>query len=121
MIIDLAGRIALGETNLQLHEVVRQLVQEGKKHVLLNLEQVSAIDSSGLGELVAGYASLERSGGTLKLVNLPPRVTEVMTITKLVTVFEVFENENEAVASFDRASEKKTERLKPISGTQSTS
>jgi anti-sigma B factor antagonist len=119
VVVDLAGKIALGDTNRQLHELVRQLVQEGKKHVLLNLKEVTAIDSSGLGELVSGYATLEKNGGTLKLVNLPPRVTEIMTITKLVTVFDVFENERDAVASFGKASERRTEKLEPVAGTHS--
>lgn len=101
VIVDLAGKIALGDTNRQLHETMRELVAEGKKNVVLNLAKVTMIDSSGLGELVAGYATLEKNDGTLKLANIPARVTELMTITKLYTVFEIFESEEDAIASFD--------------------
>ncbi|MGQ0541415.1 MAG: STAS domain-containing protein [Blastocatellia bacterium] len=101
VIVDLEGKIALGETNRQLHETIRLLVQEGKKSVVLNLSKVTTIDSSGLGELIAGYATLERNDGTLKLANIPDRVIELMTITKLYTVFDVFETEADAIASFD--------------------
>ncbi len=104
-IVDLAGKVALGETNQQLHESMRQLVQEGKKNVVLNLANVTMIDSSGLGELVAGYATLEKNDGTLKLANIPDRILELMTITKLYTVFDVFENEADAVASFGNPTE----------------
>lgn len=99
-IVDLAGKIALGETNQQLHESIRQIVQDGNKNVVLNLTNVSMIDSSGLGELVGSYATLEKNGGTLKLANIPERLLELMTITKLYTVFDIFGSEAEAVASF---------------------
>jgi anti-sigma B factor antagonist len=111
VIVDLDGKIALGETNRQLHEAIRVLVQENKKNVVLNLAKVSGIDSSGLGELIAGYATLEKNDGTLKLVNLGPRVTELMTITKLLTVFDVFENETDAIASFETPEDKTTQPL----------
>ena len=104
-IIDLSGKIALGESNRALHEAIRGLTSEGPKNILLNLANVSVIDSSGLGELVAGYASVERSGGTLKLSNLSDRNIQLITITKLYTVFDVFDNEAEALASFGTASE----------------
>ena len=84
------------------------LVQEGKKNVVLNLESVTRIDSSGLGELIASFATLEKNGGTLKLVKMPSRVTELMTITKLLTVFDIFENEDDACASFASAKDKTT-------------
>ena len=90
VILDLDGKIALGETNRSLHESLRQLAESDDKNVLINLANVTGIDSSGLGELVAGFASLERSGGSLKLLNLSPRITELMTITKLFTVFDLF-------------------------------
>lgn len=104
-IVDLSGKIALGESNRALHEAIRRLTADGKKNILLNLANVSIIDSSGLGELVAGYASVERSGGSLKLSNLSDRNIELITITKLYTVFDVFDNEAEALASFGNASE----------------
>ena len=104
-IIDLSGKIALGESNRALHEAIRGLTSEGPKNILLNLANVSVIDSSGLGELVASYASVERSGGTLKLSNLSDRNIQLITITKLYTVFDVFDNEAEALASFGTANE----------------
>ena len=77
------------------------MVDGGEKKVLLNLANVTNIDSSGLGELVAGHATLEKNGGEMKLLHLTDRVAELMMITKLLTVFDVFENEEIAVASFD--------------------
>jgi len=99
-ILDLEGQIRLGETNANLHKAVRELVDGGEKNVLLNLARVTGIDSSGLGSLVAAHATLEKNGGEMKLLNLNDRVTELMMITKLLTVFDVFDNEAEAVASF---------------------
>lgn len=99
-IVDLEGQIRLGQGNINLHEALRELVNQGEKNVVLNLQKVTAIDSSGLGELVAGFASLERAGGEMKLLNLTERVNELMVITKLHTVFEVYDNEQEAVNSF---------------------
>jgi anti-sigma B factor antagonist len=104
-IVDLAGKIALGESNRALHEAIRSLTSEGEKSIILNLANVTLIDSSGLGELVASYASVERSGGSLKLANLSDRFVELITITKLYTVFDVFDNEADALASFRTASE----------------
>lgn len=100
VIVDLAGKIAIGETNQQLHEAIRNLVQEGRSKVIINLANVSMIDSSGLGELVGGFATIEKNGGAMKLANIPARVNELMIITKLYTVFEIFENEADAIASF---------------------
>jgi anti-sigma B factor antagonist len=103
-IVDLVGQIRLGETNINLHNALRGLVDAGDKNVLLNLAGVTHIDSSGLGELVAGYTTIERSGGEMKLENLSERVVDLMTITKLLTVFDVFEDEATAIASFDGGS-----------------
>ena len=100
VILDLVGKIRLGEGNIDLHRSLRSLVEQNEKKVLLNLALVSSIDSSGLGELVAGYTTLEKSGGELKLLRLTERVTELMMITKLLTVFDVYEDEATAVASF---------------------
>ena len=105
VIVDLDGKVALGETNSQLHEALRNLVSEGKKNVILNLAKVSTIDSSGLGEIVAGYSTLSAAGGTLKLINLPERVTDLMTITKLYTVFDIYDTEAEGIASFETVGE----------------
>lgn len=104
-IVDLSGKIALGESNRALHEAIKSMVEGGDKNILLNLANVTVIDSSGLGELVAGYASAERNGGAMKLMNLSDRFIELIHITKLYTVFDVFDNEAEALASFGSASE----------------
>lgn len=103
VILDLQGKIRLGEGNLELHQTLRELVEKGEKNILLNLANVTSIDSSGLGELIAGYATLQKNEGDLKLLNLTERVSEIMMITKLLTVFEVFEDEAQAVESFNPA------------------
>ena len=104
VVLDLKGKIKIGEANLELHEILRSLLEKGEKRILLNLGEVTSIDSSGLGELVAGYATLQKNGAELKLLNLTERVSELMMITKLYTVFEVFETEDQAVESFESAS-----------------
>lgn len=104
-IVDLSGKIALGESNRALHEAIKNIIDEGNKNILLNLGKVTLIDSSGLGELVAGYASAERNGGAMKLANLSDRFIELIHITKLYTVFDVYDNEADALASFGAASE----------------
>jgi anti-sigma B factor antagonist len=104
-VLDLTGKIALGETSQQLHTKLRELADEGNKNLLLNLANVRVIDSSGLGTLVAGYTTVERSGGILKLTNLSDKASELMTITKLYTVFDVFDDEKAAVNSFPKAGE----------------
>jgi anti-sigma B factor antagonist len=114
LIVDLAGKITLGETNRQLHEEMRLLVTEGKRNIILNLAKVSVLDSSGLGELIAGYATLEKSGGKLKLINLPARVTELMTITKLLTVFDVYDSEADGIASYPTIDEKMDKTTQPL-------
>jgi anti-sigma B factor antagonist len=106
VILDLQGNIRLGKDNTDLHQILRRLVEQGEKNVLINLAEVSRIDSSGLGELVAGYATLQKNGGDLKLLNLTLKVNELMMITKLLTVFDVYENEAEAVQSFDNSAAK---------------
>lgn len=111
VILDLAGKIRLGDSNLDLHRTLRSLVEQNQKRVLLNLADVTNIDSSGLGELVAGYTTLERNGGELKLLKLTERVTELMMITKLLTVFDVYDDETEAIASFEIEKPKITQRL----------
>jgi anti-sigma B factor antagonist len=100
LILDLKGRIKLGEGSIDLHETLRKCVERGEKKVLLNLCEVTSIDSSGLGELVAGHTTLQRAGGELKLLHLTDRVAELMMITKLLTVFDVFDDETEAIKSF---------------------
>lgn len=105
IVLDLQGNIRLGESNVELHNILKFLVEKGERRVLLNLANVTYIDSSGLGELVAGFTTLQKSGGELKLLRLTERVRELMVITKLLTVFEVFDNEQEAVNSFGAESE----------------
>lgn len=104
-ILDLEGKIALGETNRELHRVIREMLESGHRNILLNLEKVTMIDSSGLGEMVSAFATAERLGGTLKLCGLSDRFIELMTMTKLYTVFEVYDNEAKALESFSAASE----------------
>lgn len=104
-VVDLSGKIALGESNRALHDAIKNMIDQGNKNILLNLANVTVIDSSGLGELVAGYASAERNGGAMKLENLSDRFIELIHITKLYTVFDIFDNEAEALASFGSASE----------------
>lgn len=105
IVVDLAGRIALGETSATLHEKLRALVNDGNNRILINLKDVTTLDSSGLGTLVAGYTTVEKNNGEMKLVNLTDRVSELMTITKLYTVFEIFDDETTAVKSFAKAGE----------------
>ena len=104
-ILDLAGKIRMGEDTAKLTLALRVVVADGEKNILLNMAGISYIDSSGLGELVASYNSLQKSGGELKLLHLTDRVSELMVITKLLTVFEVFDDETEAVNSFQVSSE----------------
>jgi anti-sigma B factor antagonist len=102
-VVDVQGKIALGESNTQLHQSLKQLVADGKKNVVLNMANVNGIDSSGLGSIVAGYSTLQSAGGSLKLLNLSDRIADIMTITKLYTVFDIYENETDAVNSFGTA------------------
>ena len=96
-ILDIEGNIRIGEANITLRNAIRQLVKEGKYQILLNLSGATYIDSSGLGEFVSGYIALNQVGGKLKLVNLTERVNELMTITKLTTVFDVYKDEVDIV------------------------
>jgi anti-sigma B factor antagonist len=105
-ILDLKGNIRLGEGASDLRTAMRLLVEKGEKKILLNMAEVSHIDSSGLGELVSSYTTLNKAGGELKLFHLSSRVHELMTMTKLLTVFDVFDNESDALGSFDGQSPK---------------
>ena len=102
-ILDINGNLRIGEESIALRKTIRRLSEEGKKQILLNLAHIAYIDSSGLGELVAGYVSLRRSGGQIKLLHLTQKVSEVMMITKLLTVFDAYEDESEALESFKTA------------------
>ena len=102
-ILDLSGRITLGEGSVTLRDTVHDAVAKGSKHILLNLENISYIDSSGIGELVSAFTSVKNSGGELKLLNLTKKVHDLLQITKLYTVFDVKDDEATAIASFSRA------------------
>ena len=100
MILDLKGKITLGEGDELLKDKVNSLVNQGHKKIVLNLADVPYIDSAGLGEVVRTYTTVSRQGGSLKLLNLTKRITDLLSITKLLTVFETYDSENEAVQSF---------------------
>jgi anti-sigma B factor antagonist len=99
-VIDSAGRITLGEGASVFRDTVRDLAAKGDKKILLNLSDVTYIDSSGIGELVSGFTTVTNHGGVLKLLGLSKRVKDLLQITKLYTVFEVFDDEATAVRSF---------------------
>lgn len=99
-VVDVSGRITLGEGSSALRDVLRDLTAKGNKKILLNLSEVSYIDSSGIGELVSGFTSVSNQGGTLKLLGLTKRVKDLLQITKLYTVFDVHEEEAHAIRSF---------------------
>ncbi len=99
-VIDASGRITLGEGASNFRDSIRDLAAKGNKKLLLNLGDVSYIDSSGIGELVSGFTTVTNSGGVLKLVGLNKRVKDLLQITKLYTVFEVFDDEALALRSF---------------------
>ena len=100
-ILDLSGKVVLGEGDLQVKERIKDLLADGQRRILLNLAEVNYIDSAGLGSLISAYTTSKREGGNLKLVNLTKRIKDLLAITKLITVFETFDSEPEALASFD--------------------
>jgi len=99
-VVDVAGRITLGEGSSALRDALRDMVSKGQKKILLNLGEVSYIDSSGIGELVSAYTTVKNQGGELKLLNLTKKVHDLLQITKLYTVFDVRDDETTAVKSF---------------------
>ena len=99
-ILDLSGEVRIGEGSISLRDSIRNLADEGKKKVLLNLAGVKYMDSSGVGELIANYTTIKRNGGQLKLLNLTDRIQNLLVITKLLTVFDAYEDEAEALKSF---------------------
>lgn len=99
-ILDLSGDITFGEGNIALRNAIRRALSEGKKHFLLNFEGVGYIDSSGIGELVSALIAINRASGQLRLTNLTSRAEEILTVCKLLTVFEVCQNEIEAAGVF---------------------
>ncbi|MBL8150931.1 MAG: STAS domain-containing protein [Blastocatellia bacterium] len=101
-ILDLEGKILLGDGDVQLKQHVADLIARGVRRVLLNCSDVPYMDSSGLGEVVRCYTAVKRAGGEMKLVNLTKRLIDLLTITKLITVFEAFESEDVALKSFHK-------------------
>ena len=102
-ILDLSGRITLGEGSVQLRDAVRELLSKGQKHILLNLAEVNYIDSSGIGELVSAFTTVRNQGGELKLLKLTKKVHDLLQITKLYTVFDIKDDEAQAIASFKQS------------------
>ena len=101
VIVDVSGKVTLGDGgDVALRDKMRSLIQQGQKKVLLNLGEVSYVDSAGLGEIVQSYASVTKNGGALKLLNVTKRIKDLLSITKLLTVFECHDSEDEAVKSF---------------------
>jgi|SRR5580658_6019984 anti-sigma B factor antagonist len=100
-ILDMHGRIVLGDETHAIRDAVRDLVAQGKKKIILNLVGVDYIDSSGVGELVGSYTTVRNAGGELKLLNLTQKVQDVLYVTKLYTVFDIKDDEFTAVRSFD--------------------
>lgn len=99
-IISLQGKITIGAGDTQLREVISNAIAQGRTNVLLDMSGVTTIDSSGIGELVGSFTTVTNRGGKLKLLHLPAKLNELLHVTQLITVFEVYENEQEALASF---------------------
>jgi anti-sigma B factor antagonist len=99
-ILDMNGSVRMGEGAVSLRNYIRGLVDQGKTKILLNLHGVKNIDSSGIGELIANYTTVSRDGGQLKLLNLTEKIQNLLVITKLLTVFDSYDNESEALSSF---------------------
>ena len=99
-VLDIHGKLTLGEGDELLRDKINSLIHQGRKKLLLNLAEVPYIDSAGLGEIVRTYTTVSRKGGKLKLLNLTKKIQDLLSITKLLTVFETYESEDEAVRSF---------------------
>lgn len=102
-ILDMSGRVTLGDALGDFRDSIREALAGDRKNILLNLAEVSYIDSSGLGQLIGSYATITDRGGQMKLLNLQKKVTDLMQITKLLTIFETFDNEAKALASFAKS------------------
>jgi len=102
-VVDMSGRITLGEGSVVLRDTIRDLIGKGQKKILLNLGDVTYIDSSGIGELVSAFTAVRREGGELKLLNLTKKVHDLLQITKLYTVFDIKDDEAAAIKSFAKA------------------
>ncbi|HET8674620.1 MAG TPA: STAS domain-containing protein [Blastocatellia bacterium] len=99
-VLDISGKIVLGEGDIQVKDRIKDLLADGQRSILLNLGDVSYMDSAGLGALISAYTTVKREGGQLKLVNLTKRIKDLLAITKLITVFDTYENENDAIGSY---------------------
>ena len=99
-ILDMDGKVTIGEGSVALRTAIRRLLEEGKKKILLNLGGVGYIDSSGIGELVSSFTAINKEGGQLKLLNLTQKLQDLLGITKLLTVFDVYDSESDALGSY---------------------
>jgi anti-sigma B factor antagonist len=99
-VLDLSGKIVLGEGDGQVRDRIKDLLSDGQRRILLNLGEVNYIDSAGLGALISSYTTTKREGGQLKLVNLTKRIQDLLAITKLITVFDTYDDEKEAISTF---------------------
>jgi anti-sigma B factor antagonist len=100
-ILDMSGAVRMGEGSIALRNAIRGLVEQGKKKILLNLGGVKNVDSSGIGELIANFTTVRREGGQLKLLNLTEKIQNLLVITKLLTVFDAYDSEADALNSFE--------------------
>ncbi len=101
-IITLSGKITIGAGDVKIRELIDQALADGIKYILLDLAGVSTIDSSGIGEMVACYTTVTKQDGQLKLLRLSPKINDILQVTQLITVFDVFDDEDEAIAAFSR-------------------
>ena len=99
-VLDMSGKITIGEGSVALRTAIRRVLEEGKRRILLNLAGVGYIDSSGIGELVSSFTAVNKEGGVLKLLNLTQKIQDLLAITKLLTVFDVYDSEADALSSF---------------------
>jgi anti-sigma B factor antagonist len=99
-VLDMSGKITIGEGSVALRSAIRRLLEEGKKKILLNLAGVGYIDSSGIGELVSSYTAINKEQGQLKLLNLTQKLQDLLAITKLLTVFDTYDDESAALSSY---------------------
>jgi len=99
-ILDMSGKVTIGEGSVALRTTIRRLLGEGKKKIILNLSGVGYVDSSGIGEFVSSFTAVNKENGSLKLLNLTQKIQDLLAITKLLTVFDVFESESEALSSY---------------------
>lgn len=99
-VIKLSGKITIGAGDVKLRELIREALDGGRTKILLDLAKVSAMDSSGIGEMVAAYTTVRKRDGQLKLLNLSPKINDILQVTQLITVFDVFDDSEEAMASF---------------------